>query len=143
MLRIRHTGIYVNDLTKMKEFYCACLGMVIASEATEDGRYIETLLGVPSLSLQVCKLKYPDGTMLELVKPSIDLPGDMHAGNVICQGCMHIALTVGNLQQLYEKLIGQGIPFISQPLLSPDGKVKVCFCRDPEGNYLELVQELQ
>ncbi|MBQ8945554.1 MAG: VOC family protein [Lachnospiraceae bacterium] len=142
MLSIRHTGIYVKDLTAMKDFYCSCFGMQIVSEGIENGSYIENLLGNPELSINVCKLRFPDGTMLELIEPDRDGDKDAHSSNVINCGCVHIAFTVKDLQILYNKLAKLGITFISQPMLSPDGKVYVCFCQDPEGNYLELVQEL-
>lgn len=142
MLCIRHTGIYVKDLTRMKEFYCNTFGMEIAHEGIEDGEYIEKLLGKKKLSIEVCKLKNSDGTMIELIKSNRDNIKEAHSESVINVGCMHIAFTVNNLEQLYKKLKYNGESFISEPLLSPDGKVHVCFCKDPEGNYLELVQDL-
>lgn len=143
MLRIRHTGIYVNNMDLMKRFYCNVLGMNVVSEGDEGGFYIETLLGIPGLTVNVCKLSFPDGTMIELVKADRGSEPYMYADNVVQSGCIHIALTVEDVWSLYSKLIKKGIRFISDPLLSPDGKVNVCFCRDPEGNYLELVQELK
>ena len=34
------------------------------------------------------------------------------------------------------------IEFNSKPLLSKDGKVKMTYCKTPEGAFLELVQEI-
>ena len=115
----------------------------IAHEGIEDGEYIEKLLGNKSLSIEVCKLKNADGTMIELIKSSKEDYQDSHSVNVTSAGCLHIAFTVSDLEKLYKRLKSDGISFISEPLLSPDGNVHVCFCRDPEGNYLELVQELR
>ena len=36
----------------------------------------------------------------------------------------------------------KGVDFISPPIQSPDGLVKVAFCQAPEGTYVELVEQL-
>ena len=145
MLLIRHTGIYVNDLEKMKGFYCRYFNMEVAVHDVEGGKYSETILGIPSISIELYKLKRSDGTMIELLKPSYpqDKKEDVHSDSVVNFGCMHIAFTVENLDEMYRSMIAEGIHFISQPVVSPNGNACVCFCRDPEGNYLELVQELK
>ncbi len=142
MLLIRHTGIYVHDLERMKNFYCRFFNMEIAVHATEGGQYSETILGVPSINVELYKLRRNDGTMIELLQPTIKQATESYADSVTCFGCLHIAFTVNDLDQIYTDMTAEGIHFISPPTVSPDKKAYVCFCRDPEGNYLELVQEL-
>lgn len=141
---IRHTGIYVDDLEKMKDFYCRYFDMDVAVHDTEGGKYSETILGVPGISLELYKLRRSDGTMVELLKANIskEQRKDVHSDSVAHYGCMHIALTVENLDKMYADMRFDGIRFISAPTVSPNGKAFVCFCKDPEGNYLELVEEL-
>ena len=139
---IRHTGIYVKDIERMKEFYCRYFDMEIAIHGTEQGDYISTILGIPGISIELYKLKRRDGTMIELLKPRIVQPEESYAPSVTCFGCVHIAFTVEDLDKVYKAMTDEGIRFISKPTVSPDGKAYVCFCQDPEGNYLELVQEL-
>jgi extradiol dioxygenase family protein len=43
---------------------------------------------------------------------------------------------------LCRHLENAGISFIAAPKVSPDGKAKVAFCFDLEGNCLELVEEI-
>ena len=142
MLLIRHTGIYVRDLERMKDFYCRHFDMEIAVHDTEGGDYSATILGVPGISVELYKLSRRDGTMIELLKPNLPKAKEAYADSVICYGCLHIAFTVENLEQTYQEMQSEGIRFISKPTVSPNGNACVCFCRDPEGNYLELVQEL-
>ena len=33
-----------------------------------------------------------------------------------------------------------GTEYISVPILSPDKKARVCFCKDPDGTLIELVE---
>lgn len=139
---IRHTGIYVHDLERMKDFYCRYFDMEGAVHDTEGGDYLATILGVPGISVELYKLKRSDGTMIELLKPSIEQPDESYATSVICFGCLHIAFTVSDVKETYRSMRAEGIQFLSKPTLSPNKQVCVCFCRDPEGNYLELVEEL-
>ena len=142
MFLIRHTGIYVKDLEKMKDFYCRHFDMETAVHDTEGGDYSATILGVPGISIELYKLNRRDGTMIELLKPKIEQPDETYAPSVTCFGAIHIAFTVENLDKVYRDMTAEGIKFISKPTVSPNGKAYVCFCRDPEGNYLELVEEL-
>src|SRR5690606_38371195 len=41
--QLTHVGIYVQDLKKMKEFYCAHLGMIVSDEGSMNGRELAFL----------------------------------------------------------------------------------------------------
>ena len=60
--------------------------------------------------------------------------------NITSDGFSHIALNVKNLESLHKKLLAIGLEFIGDPKLNPDKTAMVAFCRDFEGNLLELVQ---
>ncbi len=141
MLKIRHTGIYVNNLENMKDFYCKNFGMNEAVHAFEKGNYIDTVLGLVNTRLELYKLKFEDGTMLELIHREEEKPTEIR-GNIYDVGCMHLAITVDNVEQTVKILQKSGVTFLSRPMVSDSGNAKVCFCRDPEGNYLELVEEI-
>ncbi len=126
----------------MKDFYCRHFDMEIVVHDTEQGEYIATILGIPGISVELYKLERRDGTMIELLKPNIEKSNEAYADSMTCFGCLHIAFTVDSLEPLYQKMITEDVRFISAPVVSPNKKACVCFCRDPEGNYLELVQEL-
>lgn len=140
MLKLRHTGVYVQDLEKVKNFYLETFGMQVAVHAFEKSDYIDTVLGVENVELELYKLQFHDGSMLELIhrKGNAD---SRSQGNVYDAGCFHMAFTVDAIEPLAEKLTQSGIAFLSKPTLSADGGAKVCFCKDPEGNFIELVEE--
>lgn len=144
MLKIRHTGIFVEDLLKMKNFYCQTFGMTEAVHDTEVGKYIADLYGQEGGQIQaeLYKLVTNDGCMIELLKVNPAVEQNVHSEQVFYTGCYHVAFTVSAIDKLYAQLKDQGISFTSPPLLSRDKKHKVCFCKDPEGNFLELVEEL-
>lgn len=142
MLKLRHTGIYVHDLEKMKNFYCDSFGMQVAVHAFESGNYIDTVLDLAGVELELYKLRFPDGSMVELIHRNGD-ENVCKQGKVYDMGRTHMAITVDAVESLVEKLSQTGIRFLSMPTVSADGTAKVCFCKDPEGNFLELVEEIR
>jgi catechol 2,3-dioxygenase-like lactoylglutathione lyase family enzyme len=63
-------------------------------------------------------------------------------GTPCSTGFTHVALTVENIDVLCTKLRAEGVTFFAPPQHSPDRKVKVTYCRGPEGVLLELVEIL-
>lgn len=142
-IALRHSGVVVSDLEKSLWFYRDLLGFKVTIRADESGTFIEQILGLKNLTVTTVKMTPPDGLgLLELLcfHPPYTAPLTA-TKSVNTNGWTHIALTVKNLDVLHGELCKVGINFISPPALSPNGKVKVAFCRDPEGNFLELVQE--
>ena len=137
---MRHTGIYVNDLERMKEFYCKYFGMIEVVHSVEQSLYIDTILKGQGLCIELYKLKTQDNGLLELLEIKNKNNKLRNNQDVYSLGQLHIALTVNDVDKMYNDLKQQGIEFLSQPCLSPDSYAKVCFCKDPEGNYIELVE---
>ena len=77
--------------------------------------------------------------LLEFKNPKIN---STKKTNLFEPGFTHISLTVKNLDELYIRLKNSNIEFNSQPTISPNGSLKVVFCKDFEGNYLELIEEI-
>ena len=48
-----------------------------------------------------------------------------------------------DLDDVYSRFTKEGIEFINSPHLSADGLAKVAFCRDPDGFFIELVEEMK
>lgn len=141
MKALRHIGIVVNDLEKTLYFYRDILGLKIRREMVEAGKYIDNLSDLKGVKVETIKMSADDGNLIELLyyeshpRKSIDR-------DICDMGYSHISFTVGNLDYEYERLKRIGIKFNCAPQISPDGKAKVVFCRDPEGNLIELVEEL-
>lgn len=143
MKSIRHSGIVVSNLKRSLYFYRNLLGFRIIKKAKEDGRYIDTLLGGKGIVVTTVKMACDDGNLIELLyfhAPNKDKKKERRAFDF---GISHLALTVSNLDKEYHRLSGKGIEFISEPQLSPDGKVKVVFCKDYDNVLIELVEPLQ
>lgn len=142
---VRHYGIVIRDLEKMLFFYCTVLGFSVWKRQTEEGEFIDNLVGIRGTVLEWVKLNNSCGSIIELLKyhaPSIE------NSSVTCEvqasdrpGHSHLAFTVDDLDAKCENILRYGGNTIGLPQRSPDGYVRVLYCHDPEGNLLELVEE--
>ncbi len=140
---IRHTGIYVNELEPMISFYQNMFDLKVVVRQRENGSYTDTIFKEDHVDIEVCKLEFGNKTMIELIHRSHTNSGPDWGEKIYRCGKMHIAITVGSADEIYRKLKEKGCVLLSEPCNSPDGKARVFFARDIEGNYLELVEELQ
>ena len=144
VVNTRHTGFVVLDLDKFIKFYEG-LGLKLKSRMIEEGDYIDKLVCMKNVKLEWAKLSLPDGSLIELLKyenhiePS-HCDRELQLSNRL--GCSHIALTVTNIEEAIEFICSSGGSIKNKYQISPDGKVKVAYCYDLEGNILEIVQEL-
>lgn len=139
----RHTGLVVRNLEKSRFFYENLLGFRLWKQALESGSFIETVVGIPGVILEWVKLKAPDDSVLELLQYHSHPVNDLDSGfdTVTKLGLSHLALTVKNIDEAYLLLLKHEIHCNSAPQRSPDGKVKVLYCHDPDGIIVELVEE--
>ena len=136
-------GIVVNDLEKTKDFWINTLGFKLHIEAKEESPYIDELLAIRDPRLTTVKLIDSNGFIIELLKFENYQVGNSWSGDLKTTGLTHIALTVGNLDELADRLKKENYQTLSEIKISPNKKVKVLFIRGPEAIMLELVQELE
>ena len=142
MKAIRHFGIVVTDIEKSLEFYRDILGFKIKIDALEEGKFIDTILGLKDVKVRTVKMYADDGNLIELLWYQSHKGKKIENKEIFDIGASHPAFTVENLDYEYKRLNEKGIKFISLPQVSPNGKTKVAFCYDPDGAPVELVEEL-
>jgi len=142
VLNIRHTGIVVSDMERSLKFYRDLLGFEVKKDMVESGDYINNFSDLKDVVVRTVKMSLENGDMVELLYYSSH-PKEPDMTRRITQiGCSHIALTVNNLDETYERLKENDVKFNSPPQYSPDGFAKVTFCKDPDGSLVEIVEEL-
>ena len=142
ILATRHTGIVVGDIEKSLRFWRDVMGLSVAVDFREEGEFIDTLQHLEGVRLRMIKLTAPDGSMVELLQDDAH-PTSAPDENDLCdRGIRHIAFTVADVEAAWQTLKDEGCEVMSAPVTAPDGKARLFFARDPEGNLMELVQML-
>lgn len=118
VLGIDHVSVLVTDLTKSLHFYQKVLGLPLQQRPNLGFEGAWLAVG-NSQSLHLLCLPNPDA---QRVAPA-------HVGRD-----RHLALAVTELETLKKRLLAEDIIFT----LSQSGRAAL-FCRDPDGNGVELV----
>ena len=120
------------------------LGFEILKTADESGKCLDNFLDIKGTEVKTIKMIDTNNNILELLyfNSHVESPASNKIRRLTEVGCSHFAITVNDLDSLYNKLIQQKIKFNHPVQTSPDGKVKIAFCRDPDGTFIEMVEEL-
>ena len=119
ILSIHHVSLLVSDTRRALDFYHGILGLdVDQSRPVMDFHGAWLRAGTQQIHLIEIPGRAPDATPVG------------HGGRD-----RHVALAVSDLESLATALTGQGIGYT----LSRSGR-RALFCRDPDGNTIELVE---
>lgn len=139
---LRHFGIVVGDMPKALEFYAGLMGLRPGPTVEEQGPALDKVLGAMDILVSTVKMRAESGeTLLELLyfkSPPVLTGPNFYP--FYRQGPTHVAFTVKALPALLDKIMAAGCEVMSPAQPSPDNKVLFAFCRDYEGNLVELVQ---
>jgi len=116
-------------------------------DAEEYGTYIDKFSDLTGVEVRTIKMESSGGSMIELLYyynyPDADtsrLPLKYKINQV---GISHVALTIDSFVALQKEFENGELDFVCPPLQPPGANVLVAFARDPDGNLLELVEELK
>ena len=147
MITLRHSGIYVEDILRMEHFYSETFSMkAVCSQNAESSPLLDELYGRENCQILTTKLITPygqvsgSGDMIELVKVLSFACDALPEGRPICHtGMNHIAMGVDDIVATCDKIVEFGGKVSTQIYTMQNGN-KCAFARDPEGNWLELIQ---
>jgi lactoylglutathione lyase len=147
---VHHVGICVKDLDKSLAFYRDLLGLEVWAEFELSGKQFKTFYGLdeePHFKAVVLKRTDVETGLLELyqwLKPSGKPTGKaLEFGD---RGLFWLAFTATDIDRMYEKLVENGVEFVSKlmPLDCGDlGTVRAFVCRDPDGVLVEFAEYQQ
>jgi catechol 2,3-dioxygenase-like lactoylglutathione lyase family enzyme len=140
--RMEHVGIVVDDLAAATEFFVA-LGLELQGEAPVEGRWVDRVVGLDGVRLQVALLQTPDGHgRLELAKfhaPS-GQGGDRQAP-ANAPGIRHVAFAVEDIDAIVAGLRARGAELVGE-LERYEDSYRLCYVRGPEGIIIELAERI-
>lgn len=139
MINLRHVGLIVKDLEKSLKIYRDILNFEPKVDQLEQGKFFEIFTGIDNVKARTVKCFANDESCIELIE-FYSLTPKKRLKVLNSYGFNHIALNVDDIYDLEKKLIKERVRFISAPTINPEKKAIVAFCKDFEGNLLELVQ---
>ena len=140
MTAVRHTGIVVADLDHVLGFWCEVLGFRVDRRMEEFGSDLDAVLGLEGVRVTTVKLAAPNGGLIELLRFHSHPDKPKWSGTAFSTGLTHVALTVDDIEEVCARMDEYG--YEPEPWhRSPDGQVKMTYCRGPEGLLVELVEE--
>jgi lactoylglutathione lyase len=124
-MKIEHLAIWVQDLEKMKSFYCTYFGAEAGPKYYNAKKDFESYF-----------LHFKEGCRIELMR----IPHVTESANKEMLGLAHLALSVGTkelVDSLTQKLRLDGVVVKSEPRTTGDGYYESVIL-DPEGNQIEI-----
>lgn len=128
---IDHVGLRVTDRDRAASFFA---GLGFLPEPGEDSpeHHALGLIGATGVRLNLIYNGEPEPEGRNVL---MDVPAKR-------PGWTHVAFEVDDLDALMARLAGLGIPITEGPSVFGDGRRRVCFIRDPDGNVIEFDQLL-
>lgn len=136
----RHVGIVVKSMEKQLFFYKDLLGLEIYYDEIENGDFLDYIIDLKNTHAHIIKLGKNNKTIVELLSFKESLKSN--SKRITEHGITHFAITCENSDKIYMLLLNNNVDIINKPKVSSNGKYKVFFCKDFEGNFIEIVEEL-
>ena len=135
--------IVVDDLEAAKAFF-AELGLELEGEATNEGPWVDSILGLDDVRADIAMMRPPDGHGgIELTR--FHTPAAVRAvpesAPVNTLGMRRIMFAVDDLDDVVTRLRGHGAELVGE-IAQYEDVYRLCFMRGPEGIMVGLAEQL-
>ena len=140
-ITMNHTGFVVENVERSLQFYRDGLGLDHAGSYEEVGT--ARIVGYDQPHLKGALLVASDGHYLELieyVKPRGEIRSSEEQHKRAVVGASHLAFIVDDAEDMLERLVNNGGSKF-KPVVELQPGVKACYLQDPDGNWIELLQD--
>jgi len=140
--RIDNVGIVVDDLAAATAFFVE-LGLEPDGEATVEGRWVDRVVGLDRVRVDVAMVRTPDGHgRLELMKfhtpTAIGAEPNAPANTL---GIRRIMFAVDDIDAAVAGLRGRGVELVGEVVQYEDS-YRLCYVRGPAGIIVALAEQL-
>jgi len=141
--RMDNVGVVVDDLEAATEFFVA-LGMELEGEAPVEGRWVDRVVGLDDVRVDIATMRTPDGHgRIELTKfhtPTAVRTGPDNApANTL--GIRRIMFEVEDIEDVLACLLNHGAELIGE-LEQYEDRYRLCYVRGPDGIIVALAEQL-
>jgi catechol 2,3-dioxygenase-like lactoylglutathione lyase family enzyme len=140
--RMEHVGSVVDDLAAATEFFVE-LGLVLEGECSVEGRWVDRIVGLEGVRAENAMMQTPDGDgRLELTKfHSPPRQGGKWHAPANTPDIRHITFAVEDIDALVAGLRARGAELVGE-LERYEDSYRLCYVRGPEGNIIELAEQI-
>ena len=141
--RMDHVGIVVDDLEAAVAFF-AELGMELEGEMPVEGRWVDHVVGLDDVRVDIAMMRTPDGHgRLELTKfhtpTAVRAEPENAPPNSL--GIRRIMFAVDDIEDVLARLHTHGAELAGEPERDEDSH-RLCYVRGPEGIIVALAGQL-
>ena len=141
--RMDNVLIVVDDLEAAKAFF-AELGMELEGEATNEGRWVDRVVGLNDVRADLAMMRTPDGHgRVELSRfhrpPAVRAEPENAPANAL--GLRRIMFAVEELDDVVARLRNHGAELVRE-IVQYEDVYRLCFMRGPEGIIIGLAEQL-
>lgn len=143
--RMDNVLIVVEDMDAAKAFF-AELGMELEGEATLEGPWVDSVVGLKGVRSDIATMRTPDGHgKIELTKfhtpPVVRVDPESAPSNAL--GIRRIMFAVKNLDDVVARLRDRHGAELVGEIAQYENIHRLCFIRGPEGVILGLAEDLR
>jgi catechol 2,3-dioxygenase-like lactoylglutathione lyase family enzyme len=141
--RMDNVLIVVDDLEAAKAFF-AELGMELEGEATNEGPWVDQVVGLNDVRSDIAMMRTPDGHgRVELAKfhtpPAVRAEPESAPANAL--GIRRIMFAVDDIDDVVARLRRHGAELVGE-IAQYEDIYRLCFLRGPEGIIIGLAEQL-
>lgn len=143
VLRMHNVGIVVEDIKSVIAFF-AELGMELEGEAKVEGKWVDRVVGLDGVRIEIAMMRTPDGhSRIELIKfrNPASTGAEPSKEPVNMRGIRRIMFSVNNIEDVMSRLRAHGAELIGEVVQYEDMYL-LCYVRGPEGIIIALAQQL-
>ena len=143
VITMNHTGFVVQSIERSLLFYRDTLGLEEAGRFDAKSSTTSTVVGYDDAHLKGVLLVGADGHYLELleyINPRSDERGSNEQYKRAVVGAAHLAFLVDDAEAVLDRLVENGGTKLN-PVVDTKPGVKACYLQDPDGNWIELLED--
>ena len=139
---LHNVGIVVESLDDAIEFFTV-IGLSLEWRGMVEGSWAGRVTGLGDQKVEVAMMATPDGhNRLEFsrfLEPAV--VADNRTAPVNALGYLRVMFTVGNLDELLERLSGYGAELVGE-VVTYENLYRLCYIRGVEGILIGLAEEI-
>jgi catechol 2,3-dioxygenase-like lactoylglutathione lyase family enzyme len=140
--RMDNVGVVVDDLPAAIAFFLE-LGLELDGEAALEGRWVDRVVGLDDVSVDIAMVRTPDGHgRLELTKFHTPMAaGATPNAPANTLGIRRIMFAVEDIDDVIARLHAHGAELVGE-VVEYEDSYRLCYVRGPEGILVALAEQL-